>query len=874
VDRRTLIGRLLASRRALIAGQPVPSRRPAEAEGGCGVIGIACSEPLPGRHLLQALAQMRNRGNGKGGGVALVGLVPEEFGVTRQVLAEDYLLAVAYLDPSARMEVERDFVEPLFLVDHSVHFSVDGGSDLPVRPPQVTAYFVRVQPEVCEAFGREHRLSDAPRETIEDELVYQNSYRLNTALYSSLGEKRAFILSHGKDLLVLKMVGYGDDVVRAYALRDVHARVWIGHHRYPTKGRVWHPGGAHPFVGLHEALVHNGDFANYASVCAYLAQQRIYPLFLTDTEVSVLMFDLLHRTYGYPLEYVIEALAPTTERDFALLPSEKRRLYRMLQTVHIHGSPDGPWFFLIAQSERNAGGPRIARLIGITDTSMLRPQVFALQQRGPEGPAIGLAASEKQAIDAVLESVAAEDDRFWARADRIWNARGGSHTDGGAFAFSVSRSDSGDGRLVCTDKFGRVIEGEDGGRRYFRAGYPSKAEGAIGSPSEGRRLAPFRHEGTAADLFRLVVDEIPGWSPDDLVAFRDGLVRDLDGDEQRRLALEVLTLLVDRRYPTGALRRSALLCQLDEGLAAVFESVKAAPSPGFVFHRWMGHPPEPGSPDQVLVIDARGFPAEGPESLALEITRLVRRGFRRVVVAHARGHRFIASALGPNTGGVRIDVYGSSGDYLASGIDGATVVVHGTAQDQLAQIMKAGRLIVHGDVGQTFMYAAKGGEVFVLGNAAGRPLINAVGSPRVVINGTCLDYLAESFMAGDPLNGGGFVVLNGVAFGPNGCLRDLDTPYPGCNLFSLASGGAVFIRDPDRRVGEDQLNGGQFGAFTSAHWELLRPVLEENERVFGIPVDRLLGASGAALQPDRVYRMVIPSRVRALQAEQAWVAQH
>jgi hypothetical protein len=75
-------------------------------------------------------------------------------------------------------------------------------------------------------------------------------------------------------------------------------------------------------------------------------------------------------------------------------------------------------------------------------------------------------------------------------------------------------------------------------------------------------------------------------------------------------------------------------------------------------------------------------------------------------------------------------------------------------------------------------------------------------------------------------------------------------------------------------VGEDQLNGGQFGAFTSAHWELLRPVLEENERVFGIPVDRLLGASGAALQPDRVYRMVIPSRVRALQAEQAWVAQH
>src|SRR5206468_993448 len=100
--------------------------------------------------------------------------------------------------------------------------------------------------------------------------------------------------------------------------------------------------------------------------------------------------------------------------------------------------------------------------------------------------------------------------------------------------------------------------------------------------------------------------------------------------------------------------------------------------------------------------------------------------------------------------------------YLASGIDGATIVVHASGQDQLGNIMKSGRLVVHGDVGQCFMYGAKGGEAFVLGNAAGRPLIAAVGSPRVVINGTALDYLAESFMAGDPTNGGGFVVVNGV----------------------------------------------------------------------------------------------------------------
>jgi len=50
------------------------------------------------------------------------------------------------------------------------------------------------------------------------------------------------------------------------------------------------------------ALVHNGDFANYHSVTEYLKQRHIYPQFLTDTEVSALLFDLLTRTYHYPLE--------------------------------------------------------------------------------------------------------------------------------------------------------------------------------------------------------------------------------------------------------------------------------------------------------------------------------------------------------------------------------------------------------------------------------------------------------------------------------------------------------------------------------------------------------------------------------------------
>ena len=155
-------------------------------------------------------------------------------------------------------------------------------------------------------------------------------------------------------------------------------------------------------------------------------------MFMTDTEVSVLLFDLWNRVHGYPLEVIIEALAPTGELDFDLLPQAKQDLYDMVQTCHIQASPDGPWFFIIA---RNIPETQTFQLIGITDTAMLRPQVFSLYDGEVQ---IGLICSEKQAIDATLRSLAAEDPRFSTVADKLWNARGGSSDDGGAFMFNVA----------------------------------------------------------------------------------------------------------------------------------------------------------------------------------------------------------------------------------------------------------------------------------------------------------------------------------------------------------------------------------------------------------------------------------------------------
>src|SRR5512136_2166377 len=291
------------------------------------------------------------------------------------------------------------------------------------------------------------------RRAAEDEYVSQNSFKLNQKFYASLGKQRAFVLSHGRDIMILKVVGYAEAIVKYYKIEELRANEWIAHQRFPTKGRVWHPGGAHPFAAIDMALVHNGDFANYHSVSEYLKQRHIYPQFLTDTEVSALLFDLLSRTYHYPLEHIIEAMAPTTELDFDRLPEDKQKVYRAIQATHIHGSPDGPWFFIIG---RNCFYENRFQLMGITDTSMLRPQVFALVDGDVQ---LGLIASEKQAIDAALHSISGEFPNVPRYADMYWNARGGSHTDGGAFIFSLfdEKDVPGKKRLICTNKFGTAV---------------------------------------------------------------------------------------------------------------------------------------------------------------------------------------------------------------------------------------------------------------------------------------------------------------------------------------------------------------------------------------------------------------------------------
>lgn len=121
------------------------------------------------------------------------------------------------------------------------------------------------------------------------------------------------------------------------------------------------------------------------------------------------------------------------------------------------------------------------------------------------------------------------------------------------------------------------------------------------------------------------------------------------------------------------------------------------------------------------------------------------------------------------------------------------------------------------------------------------------------------DFLAES---------SGFVVLNGLTIDDHGNVREQPAPYPGSNLFSLASGGAIFVRDPHGKLAEEQLNGGEFATLSDEDWQLILPYLQANQEYFGIDIERdLLTVDGKLKTPAEVYRKVQPVKLPVLAKE-------
>jgi hypothetical protein len=199
-----------------------------------------------------------------------------------------------------------------------------------------------------------------------------------------------------------------------------------------------------------------------------------------------------------------------------------------------------------------------------------------------------------------------------------------------------------------------------------------------------------------------------------------------ENDALKDAAIAGLTLLLDRRYDPGDKKRSHLIRLVQDTLSQIFRETPQIGKRHQSRYRlidWetrerLAAPPKKNA---VLVLDAAGFPPEGEDCDARLLCQAYGLGWKRFIAYGYKGQRFTGCGFGLGTDGVRIDVYHSSGDYLASGIDGMEIYVHGNGQDQLGQIMKRGKLAVFGDVGQTFMYGAKGGTSMSWATPPGGP---------------------------------------------------------------------------------------------------------------------------------------------------------
>ena len=185
---------------------------------------------------------------------------------------------------------------------------------------------------------------------------------------------------------------------------------------------------------------------------------------------------------------------------------------------------------------------------------------------------IGLICSEKQAIDATLRSLAAEDPRFCRVADRYWNARGGSATDGGSFHLLPWKATTATA-LTCHDKFGKPKTVPWHQRPWDGTRLPI----TIDADSELSRLIR-SHLGDASGqkLFGWVKGHLPIWS---YASFREALAviaaQAQAGDGPKAAALAGLTLLLDRRYDPGDKKRSHLQRLLMESLTEIFQDTPA-----------------------------------------------------------------------------------------------------------------------------------------------------------------------------------------------------------------------------------------------------------------------------------------------------------
>jgi glutamate synthase domain-containing protein 1 len=339
----------------------------------CGLFGVMdrSGKRFDGEMVINAMKNMKVRGNGLGGGFAVYGIYPD--------YADCYALHIMF--QNANIEAKRkteDFLHSNFEIVKEEEIPTNPDANV-VSPPLVWRYFVN--PE-----KKEQKLSD-------DDYVVSKVMHINTKIDD------AYVFSSGKNMGVFKGVGFPEDVAEFFMLDELYrGYIWIGHSRFPTNTPGWW-GGAHPFCILDWTVVHNGEISSYGANKRYLEMYGYYCTLYTDTEVIAYAIDLLMRRQKLPIEVVSKIFAPPMWYLIEHMDEKRKKLYSTLRRVYAPLLVNGPFTFIVAHHKE---------IFGLTDRIRLRPITA-----GEKGDLIYLS-SEEAAIRAVEPDL-----------DRVWTPHGG-----------------------------------------------------------------------------------------------------------------------------------------------------------------------------------------------------------------------------------------------------------------------------------------------------------------------------------------------------------------------------------------------------------------------------------------------------------------
>lgn len=171
-------------------------------------------------------------------------------------------------------------------------------------------------------------IADAPALGTDVDIVQvDSSYLLSADIPSEQLLERvrrsypeALIAGFGADLAVLKGVGHPRALTEAWGLAGAQGWQGVGHTRMATESAVT-PSGCHPYtVGPQQCLVHNGSFANHATIRRDLRRAGVTFDSENDTEVGA-RFVAEQLAAGRDVETALKELCATFDGFYTLLVS-------------------------------------------------------------------------------------------------------------------------------------------------------------------------------------------------------------------------------------------------------------------------------------------------------------------------------------------------------------------------------------------------------------------------------------------------------------------------------------------------------------------------------------------------------------------------